>query len=88
MLVVGDFVPGVVDAGEGEVAGLFGLAVDDGVRGRDVDVAGCGGAGDVDGVVDGFAAEPVAWVGMLDWDGGMKKGGGTDCCSRRRRRSL
>ncbi len=66
---------GVVDAGEGEAAGLFGLAVDDGVRGRDVDVAGRGGAGDVDGVVDGFAAEPVAWVGLLDWDGRMERGG-------------
>lgn len=30
-LVVGDLVAGVVDAGEGEGAGLFGLAVDEGV---------------------------------------------------------
>ncbi len=51
---------GVVDAGEGEGAALFCLAVDDEVRGGDVDVAGSPGAGDVDGVVDGFAAEPVA----------------------------
>ncbi len=51
---------GVVDAGEGEGAALFCLAVDDEVRGGDVDVAGSRGAGDVDGVVDGFAAEPVA----------------------------
>ena len=59
-LVVGDFVAGVVDAGEGEAASLLCLAVNDGVRGRDVDVAGGRGAGDVNGVVDGFAAEPVA----------------------------
>lgn len=51
---------GVVDADEGEGATLLCLAVDDEVRGRDVDVAGSRGAGDVDGVVDGFAAEPVA----------------------------
>ena len=51
---------GVVDADEGEGATLFRLAVDDEVRGRDVDVARGRGAGDVDGVVDGFAAEPVA----------------------------
>lgn len=51
---------GVVDAGEGEGAGLFCLAVDDEVRGRDVDVAGSRGAGDKDGVVNGFAAEPIA----------------------------
>lgn len=62
-LVVGDFVAGVVDTGEGEGAALLCLAVDDEVGGQDVDVAwGGGGAGDADGVVDGFAAEPVAWV--------------------------
>ena len=60
-LVVGDLVSGVVDAGEGEEAALLRLAVDGGVRGRDVDVARGRGARDVDGVVDGFAAEPVAW---------------------------
>ena len=59
-LVVGDFVAGIVDAGEGESAGLFCLAVDDEVGGGDVDIAGGVGAGDADGVVDGFAAEPVA----------------------------
>ena len=53
---------GVVDAGEGEGADLFCLAVDEGVRGRDVDVARCWGAGGEEGVVDGFAAEPVCWV--------------------------
>ena len=61
-LIVGDFVAGVVDAGKGEGAGLFGLAVDEGVGGADVDVAR--GAG-VEGFVDGFAAEPVAWFADL-----------------------
>ena len=51
---------GIVDAGEGEDATLLCLAVDDGFRGGDVDVAGGRVAGDMDGVVDGFAAEPVA----------------------------
>lgn len=55
---------GVVDAGEGEGAALLRLAVDDEVGGGDVDVAGDGKAGDVDGVVDGFAAEPVAWFAL------------------------
>lgn len=64
-LVVGDFVAGVVDAGEGENAGLLCLAVDDEVGGGDIDVAGGVGAGDTDGVVDGFAAEPVAFVFVL-----------------------
>lgn len=36
---------GVVDAGECEGAGLLGLAVDEAVRGADVDVARCWGAG-------------------------------------------
>ena len=63
-LVVGDFVAGIVDAGEGEGAALLCLAVDDEVRGRDVDVAGGPGAGDADGVVDGFAAEPVTWLAV------------------------
>ena len=36
----------VVDAGEGEEATLLRLAVDDGVRGGDVDVAGGRVAGD------------------------------------------
>ena len=49
---------GVVDAGKGEGADLFGLAVDQGVGGADVDVARCAG---LEGLVDGFAAEPVAW---------------------------
>lgn len=63
-LVVGDFVAGIVDAREGEGAGLLCLAVHDEVGGGDVDVAGGGvGAGDTDGVVDGFAAEPVACFG-------------------------
>lgn len=44
-LVVGYLVAGVVDAGEGEGAGLLGLAVDEAVRGADVDVARCWGAG-------------------------------------------
>ena len=61
-LVIGDFVTGIVDAGESERAGLFHLAVGEGVRGADVDVAGCGGAGTEEGVVDCFAAEPVGWL--------------------------
>lgn len=52
---------GVVDAGEGEEALLLCLAMDDGVRGGDVDVAGGPSAGDWDGVVDGFAAEPITY---------------------------
>ena len=52
---------GVVNAGEGEEAALLCLAVNDGVGGRDVDVAGGRVAGDLDGVVDGFAAEPVTY---------------------------
>lgn len=44
-LVVGYLVAGVVDAGECEGAGLLGLAVDEAVRGADVDVARCWGAG-------------------------------------------
>ena len=56
---------GVVDAGEGEDAGLLCLAVDDEVGCRDVDIAGGVGAGDTDGVVDGFAAEPVACLVLI-----------------------
>ena len=66
---------GVVDAGEGEGAGLFGLAVDEGVRGADVDVARCRGAGGEEGVVDGFAAEPVGWWFLLvGLSGGRNEG--------------
>ena len=52
---------GFVDAGEGEEATLLCLAVDDGVRGGDVNVAGGRVAGYLNGVVDGFAAEPVTY---------------------------
>ena len=52
---------GVVDAGEGEDATLLYLAMDDGVGGGDVDVAGGRVPGDSDGVVDGFAAEPITY---------------------------
>lgn len=64
-LVVGDFVAGVVDAGEGEGTGLFCLAMDGGVGGADVDVARGGGGVGEEGVVDGFAAEPVACVRLF-----------------------
>lgn len=59
--------PRVIDTSEGEAAGLFCLAVYDEVGGRDVDVAGWrrGGCGDFDGVVYGFAAEPVAFFVLL-----------------------
>lgn len=60
-LIVRDLVAGVVDAGEGEDAGLFGLAVDEGVRGADVHVARCRGASGEEGIVGGFAAKPVGW---------------------------
>lgn len=52
----------VVDAGEGVVGALFDLAVDDGVRGDDVGVAGGAVAWGVDFVGDGLATEPVAIV--------------------------
>ena len=55
---------GVVNAGKGEGADLFGLAVDVKVGGADVDVARCAG---MEGVVDGFAAEPVAWFPDFFW---------------------
>lgn len=87
-LVVGDFVAGVVDAGEGEGAALLGLAVDGGgVRGGDVDVAGGRVARDADGVVDGFAAEPVAWFPLLvgSVDVLTTEAGSTYCCSLRLR---
>lgn len=69
---------GFVDAGEGEGAALLCLAVDDEVGGGDVDVARGRGARDADGVVDGFAAEPVACflllacsVDVLQWRWGV-----------------
>ena len=52
---------GFVDAGEGEKATLLYLAMDDGVRGGDVDVAGGRVPWDRNGVVDGFATEPVTY---------------------------
>lgn len=84
---------GVVDADEGEGAALLGLAVDEEVRGGDVDVAGNGGvAGDADGVVDGFAAEPVACfeISLLAQvygypPGGGDRGGLMYCCNLHRR---
>ena len=61
-LVEGDFVSGVVDAHETELVALSHLAVDDVIRGGDVDVACFGEARSVDQVRDDLAAEVVAIV--------------------------
>lgn len=66
-MVEGDFVAGFVDADEGEVGGLFDLAVGDVVGGREVGVAGGGEAGGVVVFGDDFIAEPVADV--VFWGG-------------------
>lgn len=61
-MVEGYFVAAVVDAGKGVVCALLDLAVDDGVGGDDVGVAGGAVAWGVDFVGDGLATEPVAVV--------------------------
>ena len=63
-LVVGDFMAGLVDTGEGEVAELAGFAELDAIdeEGRVACFAEVGAVGVVHGEGDGFAAEPVADV--------------------------
>lgn len=55
-LIEGNFVAGFVDAGEGEESGLFYLAVDYGIGGRNVGIAGEGEIGCVYFVGDDFSA--------------------------------
>lgn len=61
-MVKGNLVAAVVDAGKGVVGALLDLAVDDGVGGDDVGVAGRAVAWGIDLFGDGLATEPIAVV--------------------------
>lgn len=63
-LVIRYFVARLVDACKSKVCRLLDLAVDGGVRGADVGVAGAGEAWGVDFGCDDFASEPVACFGV------------------------